>query len=215
MTDFGWITIHRTIQKHWIMEDSRYFHAWILILFNVNFEDKKTMIKGKLYNCERGQSIYSMNSWAKIFGKSWNRRKVGIFLKLLEKDEMVKLNSDNKTSHLTVCNYGTYQDQTYSKRTPDVHQTSSKRTQLNKDNKDNKVNNKGKGVFTPPTILELQEYIFIQEFSVDSENFHDFYSSKGWKVGNAKMKDWKAAVRTWNRRNKPDITTGKENPIAY
>jgi hypothetical protein len=39
---------------------------------------------------------------------------------------------------------------------------------------------------------------------VDPEEFVDFYTSKGWKVGKNPMKDWKAAVRTWARRDKTD-----------
>lgn len=39
----------------------------------------------------------------------------------------------------------------------------------------------------------------IQYNSVDPQVFLDFYSSKGWMVGQNKMKDWKAAVRTWER----------------
>ena len=36
---------------------------------------------------------------------------------------------------------------------------------------------------------------------MDAETFVDFYASKGWKVGNAPMKDWEAAVRTWEKRD--------------
>ena len=48
--------------------------------------------------------------------------------------------------------------------------------------------------------------------SVDPESFIDFYESKGWKVGNQPMKDWKAAVRTWERRdnNRPRYKTRDE-----
>lgn len=54
--------------------------------------------------------------------------------------------------------------------------------------------------FTPPTVEEVQAYCEERRNGVDPEAFVDFYSSKGWKVGNQKMKDWKAAVRTWERR---------------
>ena len=37
--------------------------------------------------------------------------------------------------------------------------------------------------------------------NIDAENFLDFYESKGWMVGKNKMKDWKAAVRTWEKKN--------------
>ena len=54
-----------------------------------------------------------------------------------------------------------------------------------------------KSIFIPPTIQELKN-----EFPLlDSQRFHDFYSSKGWMVGKNKMKDWKAAARNWLSRN--------------
>ena len=41
------------------------------------------------------------------------------------------------------------------------------------------------------------------------ESFYDFYESKNWYVGKNKMKDWKACIRTWERRNKPKTSTSK------
>lgn len=63
--------------------------------------------------------------------------------------------------------------------------------------------------FTPPTVEEVQAYCEERKNSVDPETFVDFYTSKGWKVGNTPMKDWKAAVRTWERnRNGRNSNTG-------
>ena len=55
--------------------------------------------------------------------------------------------------------------------------------------------------FTPPTIEEVKAYCFERGNSVDAQAFIDFYESKGWKIGKDQMKDWKAAVRTWERRD--------------
>ena len=57
--------------------------------------------------------------------------------------------------------------------------------------------------FTPPTIQEVRDYCKERGNNVDPERFVDFYASKGWKVGNQPMKDWKAAVRTWEKSDKP------------
>lgn len=57
--------------------------------------------------------------------------------------------------------------------------------------------------FTPPTLEEVQAYCIERGNNVDAERFIDFYSSKGWMVGKNKMKDWKAAVRNWEKRDKP------------
>lgn len=55
--------------------------------------------------------------------------------------------------------------------------------------------------FAKPTLDEVQTYCQERQNNVDPESFVDFYESKGWKVGNQPMKDWKAAVRTWERRD--------------
>ncbi len=56
--------------------------------------------------------------------------------------------------------------------------------------------------FVPPTIEEVEDYCFERNNKVDAEMFVDFYSSKGWMIGKNPMKDWKAAVRTWERKDK-------------
>lgn len=55
--------------------------------------------------------------------------------------------------------------------------------------------------FSPPSLEEVTEYCSERQNSVDPNRFIDFYSAKGWKVGNQPMKDWKAAVRTWENRD--------------
>lgn len=53
--------------------------------------------------------------------------------------------------------------------------------------------------FTPPTEAEVREYCEERNNGVDAAAFVSFYESKGWMIGKNKMKDWKAAVRTWER----------------
>lgn len=62
--------------------------------------------------------------------------------------------------------------------------------------------------FIPPTVEEVNAYCRERNNSIDGESFVNFYESKGWYVGKNKMKDWKAAVRTWERK---DTNPKKEN----
>lgn len=55
--------------------------------------------------------------------------------------------------------------------------------------------------FTPPTVEEVADYCKQRGNGVDPERFVAFYSSKGWMVGNQRMKDWRAAVITWEKRD--------------
>lgn len=58
--------------------------------------------------------------------------------------------------------------------------------------------------FTPPTVEEVAAYIAERGSSVDAQRFVDFYASKGWFVGKNRMKDWKAAVRNWEQRDRQE-----------
>lgn len=58
--------------------------------------------------------------------------------------------------------------------------------------------------FSPPTVDEVKKYCREQGYSVNADRFVDHYESNGWMVGKNKMKDWKAAVRNWNRKEKPN-----------
>lgn len=56
--------------------------------------------------------------------------------------------------------------------------------------------------FYPPTLEELKKYIADNKYNVDPERFIDYYTANGWTVGKNRMKDWKAAVRNWDRSQK-------------
>ena len=76
--------------------------------------------------------------------------------------------------------------------------SSSKSITINK-NKEIRITNK---YFNRPTVLEVKNYCSERNNNIEAEAFIDFYESKGWFVGKNKMKDWKAAVRTWERKDK-------------
>lgn len=58
--------------------------------------------------------------------------------------------------------------------------------------------------FVPPTLEEVKAYCTQRGNGVDAEQFIAFYASKGWKVGDQPMKDWKAAIITWEKRDRKD-----------
>lgn len=66
------------------------------------------------------------------------------------------------------------------------------------------INNKRSRAFVPPTLEEVTAYCKERGKGVDPNKWYDFYQSKGWMIGKNKMKDWKAAVRTWEPKNIPE-----------
>ena len=60
--------------------------------------------------------------------------------------------------------------------------------------------------FSPPTLEQVKEYVEEKDLNIDPERFIDFYESKGWMIGKNKMKDWRAAARSWNRGQRKELT---------
>ena len=58
-----------------------------------------------------------------------------------------------------------------------------------------------------PSVQEIKDYCLERNNGIDAEQFFDFYESKGWLVGKNKMKNWQAAVRTWEKRKQQNPTS--------
>lgn len=69
--------------------------------------------------------------------------------------------------------------------------------------------------FVPPTPEEVNAYCQERNNGIDGSEFVDFYTSKGWKVGKNPMKDWKAAIRTWERSRKQSVPQPKTESGWY
>lgn len=77
-------------------------------------------------------------------------------------------------------------------------------------NKSNSNSNSSKK-FIKPTLLEIAEYAKSINFSINPEKFFDYYESRGWLIGKSKMKDWKAAIRTWKHKQSEGEATAAQN----
>jgi hypothetical protein len=140
----GYISLWRSLTEHWLWQDKPFTkgQAWIDILFECNHADQKVLIQDKLILCKRGESLKSLETWAKRWG--WHKSKVRRFLELLKTDTMIELKSERKTTHLKVLYYNEYQK----KRTANETKVNLKRTSNeshltlnNNDNNDNNDNN--------------------------------------------------------------------------
>lgn len=190
----GWISIHRQLQKHWIWKDKPFSkgQAWIDLIMLANYEDKKIPYKGEVITCERGTVNLSISVLAERWG--WGREKTRKFLRLLEADKMVTVNATRHRTTITIENYTFYNNKPSTKPTTNRQQIDIT----------NNINNNNIGRFTPPTVKEVAAYCEERGNNISPEAFIDYYSSKGWMVGKNKMKDWKAAVRNWERRQRAE-----------
>ena len=137
----GWVSIHRSLQSHWLWEDKPFSkgQAWIDILLLANHQDNKFLLGNELVEVEQGSFITSevklMDRWG------WSKTKVRNFLKILEEDNMLIKKSDTKKTTLTVVNYKVYQDKETTQRPLEDH---LKTTQRPLEDTNNNVNNDNK-----------------------------------------------------------------------
>ena len=213
MSNEGWAKIYRSLSDHWLWEDKPFSkgQAWIDLLLLVNHSEKKTMIDGRLETVSVGQTITSTRKLCDRWG--WSNTKVRNFLKMLENESMIIVKSDSKKTVINIVNYSVYQDSDNKKATVKRQSSDSeaavKHTNKNEKNEKNEKNNIRR--FTPPTYEQVSSYCLERNNNVDAHRFVDHYEANGWMRGKTKMKDWKAAVRFWERSNGGGSKTNNNN----
>lgn len=225
MEKVGWIKIHRKIQECWIWQEKPFDkgRAWIDLILSAMHSDKKMMIDNEIVVIERGSFMTSVLKLSDRWG--WSRNKVMRFLDVLENEQMLNTKRTPKGTLVTIVKYEDYQvgdtadDTTVETTLVTPHETTDEPQKKNIKNDNNIIyNNRAKKstTFIPPTVEEVQAYCQERNNKVDAQTFVNFYESKGWMVGKNKMKDWKAAVRTWERNRKDSGgTSGGSSKNSY
>ena len=77
----------------------------------------------------------------------------------------------------------------------------------------NNITYSNKGCFKKPKKIEIKVYCVERQNNIDEEAFYDFYESKNWYIGKNKMKDWKAAVRTWEKKDSKSVKSKVQGQI--
>ena len=207
----GWILLHRKLQDCTIWSDSSPFDmrsAWVDLLLLANHRDVEMLFDYKPMTISRGQYLTSVRKLGERWG--WSKNRVLKYLRLLENLKMIERKSNNQRTLITIVNYGVYQDvRDTGMDTPIDTGMDTGMPQTNNENNENN-NNINNRAFQKPSLEQVREYCLERKNNVDPEAFVSFYESKGWMVGKNKMKDWKAAVRTWERSRSSG--TGKSKP---
>jgi hypothetical protein len=178
-------------------------------LLRANWKDGSW--KGIAY--KRGQFITSLNTLAQETGLSIKMVRTALEHLIMTGEVISERQGKGKGQNriITVLNYDSYQitgkqeaneGQIKGKQGANKGQQ-YKNNKEDKNYKEEKNNREGKSrAFTAPSIEDISQYCRERNNGVDPQTFFDFYESKGWMVGKNKMKDWKAAVRTWEKRER-------------
>jgi hypothetical protein len=183
-------------------------YTMMYLLCKANYKDdwfEKTKV------C-RGQLVFSYDKLSSEMGMPLQTLRTT--LRDLSETKQIILEPTRKWTLLTICEYDDWvinngisntQDDTIKDTQDDtkIKYNNKEDNNKEKDSKESKKKEKG-NVFVPPTLEEVAAYISEKGYHFDAERFHAYYESNGWKVGKNKMKDWKAACRTWESKRKEE-----------
>lgn len=206
MENNGYIKLYRKLLDNPVIcKDSDHFSIWIYLLLNATHEKYDVMFNNQRTTLSSGQLITSRKSISQDLHIV--ESKVERVLKLLKSEHQIEQQTTSKNRLITVLKWKDYQasEQHFEQRVNNKWTTSEQQVDTNKNVKNVKnVKNEEyieqkSSRFVAPTLDQVSEYVKEIKSQVDPQRFIDFYESKGWMVGRNKMKDWKAAVRTWQK----------------
>ena len=195
----GWIKIHRKFLDWEWFNKSEAVHLFMYLVLKANHKDGQW----QGIDIKKGQFVTSFGKISTDTGISLQT--IRTLLKKFEKTNEINIQTTNKFTIVTLCKYECYQQENEPTNTQltNEQQTTNKQLTTNKNDKNEKK-------FIIPTFNDVLEYCMQNNLDVDGVKFINFYESKGWMVGKNKMKDWKAAIRTWV---KPKQEIQKERTI--
>lgn len=220
MANEGYIKLYRRMMKWGWYTDTPTKCVFLHLLFLACYEP--CYFKG--VHLEPGQAVSSIRQIATDTGLTVKQVRTAI--NHLKETQEVAQSPYGKFSVFTVNNYNDYQctgtDEGKQRAQEGHSEGTLSNIKKNKEVKNTPYNppqgDEGVPVpkrFVPPTPEEVNTYCRERNNGIDGSEFCDFYTSKGWKVGKNPMKDWKAAVRTWERSRKQSIPQPKTESGWY
>jgi hypothetical protein len=185
----GFIKLHKELVDWEWYSDIKVSRLFIHLLLIVNWKDKQW----RGIQVKRGSVITSYSHLAQETNLSV--RSIRTALNKLKNTQELTVKTTNKYSLLTIVNYSSYQSTDKQDDKQDDKEKTIKGQQPKKDKNIKK--------FIVPTQKDVLHYMTEKGFPNQAGRFCDFYESKGWMIGKNKMKDWKSAVRNWNRKDTP------------
>jgi len=196
----GWIKLHRCIMDKGYFKKPEYVALWAYLLLRANHDHKEVFIDGGLKPLKPGQFVTSRLQISVDTGIE--QSKVERILKCFQNEHQIEQQSSTKYRIISIVNWQKYQEseqhfeqQVNSKRTASEQQVNTDKNERMKEKKEHAQK------FNPPSVEEVKAYCRERGNNIDAQYFHDHYEARGWipKGYKSQMKNWKAAVRTWER----------------
>jgi hypothetical protein len=189
----GWIKLHRKLRRWEWYTDTPAKSLFLHLLIDVNREDGSHRGVKVL----RGQTITGRMKLSAETGLS--QQQIRTALDKLVSTNDITIKATKTHSIITVCNYDDYQHK------EDIEQPTEQPTLQPADQPAEQplTRSKERKKFIAPTQKQVDDYCKERNRGVDSTRWFNYYTANGWMVGKNKMKDWKAAVRTWEKDEAP------------
>lgn len=228
----GYVKLWRCIEDTGLVGQPTAFYLYSYLLLKSTHKAKSVVVSGAVFNLDAGQVVIGRNKLADETGLSVQQ--VRTALELLKKLSIITCKATNKCTVVSIVNWDTYQNNHPAPNQQDNQQSNQRPTSaqpaLNqrlttiqeckniRTEEDNTPHTPQGGDsvgrrstrFTPPSPDEVQQYCDERHNGIVGSEFCDFYASKGWMIGKAKMKDWKAAIRTWERKRQEIRETAQD-----
>lgn len=221
----------RELFEHPIWKNIVEFRLFFLIYGKAIFSEDGYWAASDL-KLERGQWLRSTRKIQEDLSyienrqvKTYSTSVINRCIKKLEREQRICTKTHELGTVFTVLNYELYQGfarfgKTNLEHNLEQHQNSvgTVEEQYQNNNKKEKKEEESKVVparkkFTIPMIEEVQAYCEERKNNVDAERFHNHYTAIGWMIGKSAMKDWKAAIRTWEKKVATETKNKKNDDI--
>ena len=208
----GWIKTYRSLLEWEWYQNTNVLRVFLHCLLKANHKDRQW--QGIVV--KRGSFITSYQNLANELSGRQSRfsvQQVRTALTKLKLTGEITIKTTSKYTLVEVNNWDRYQEDERENNTAITNKQQSNNNQVTTNKNDNNEKNERSNIrFAPPSLEDINKYLEEAGIEISASAFCDFYSSKGWMVGRNKMKDWKAAVRNWARRNKK---TEEEPKVDY
>lgn len=208
-----WLRLHRKALDSRVFSDDWLWKLWSWCLMKACW--KTSWKNGR--EVKPGQFVTGRHQAAdqlKVSPSKWYRG-----MQTLQEWGQIRVESNNVFTVVTICNWETYQPTTEEEWTTSEQRMDNERTTdeqradtllRKKEGKEGKETHT-RATFVKPSVEEVRAYCRERNNVVDPEAFVAHYESNGWRVGRNPMKDWRAAVRTWEK-NVGAFTPGGKGP---
>ena len=193
----GYIKLYRSLLDWEWYADANVMRVFIHCLLKANH----TVKKWQGHTIHAGQFITSLSHLAKETGLT--EQKIRTAINKLKSTQELTSQSTSRNTLITINNWEKWQSEQHSEQ-----QTDNK--QITTTNNDKNIYNKEEKIFRKPTLEEIKNYCLERNNLIIPEKFYNYYEANGWMVGKSKMKNWKAAIRTWET-NQTKFNQTKDN----